>query len=185
MRIEYNAPVTLTFALLCTLSLIIIMIVPNGEQLFMVSGQRSPTTIGFYLSLVTHIFGHANFPHLLANMSFILLLGPRVEEKYGSRDLVMMMFVTAVITGIFQIIFFSEGLLGASGIVFMLILISSITNFSSGKIPLTFILVALLYLGTEIWNSFKADQVSQFAHIMGGICGSVFGFWLEKGKKKI
>jgi uncharacterized membrane protein YdcZ (DUF606 family) len=58
----------------------------------------------------------------------------------------------------------------------MLILLSSITNFQSGKIPLTFIFVVLIYLGQEVFNIMKLDQVSQFAHIIGGVCGSIFGF---------
>jgi membrane associated rhomboid family serine protease len=58
----------------------------------------------------------------------------------------------------------------------MMILLSSFTNFNKGEIPLTFILVLLLYLGQQVVDSFKADNVSQFAHIVGGLCGSLFGF---------
>ena len=72
--------------------------------------------------------------------------------------------------------FFSTGLYGASGIVFMLILLSSLSRVKSGHIPLTFILVVALFLGKEILNSLRPDGVSQFAHIVGGLCGSVFGF---------
>ncbi len=183
MRIQYNAPVTLTFAIICTLVLALSSALPGTADFFAVSSGKSPTSIGFYFSLFSHVFGHANVQHLLGNMSYLLLLGPAIEEKYGSRDLVMMLFVTAVLTGVFQLIFFSGGLMGASGIVFMLILLSSITNFEKGKIPLTFILVAALYLGTEIVHSIQDDQISQFAHILGGICGSAFGFWLGKGRK--
>jgi membrane associated rhomboid family serine protease len=87
-----------------------------------------------------------------------------------------MMLVTALVTGLLNILFFHTGLLGASGIVFMLILLVSFTNSKSGEIPLTFILIALLFIGKEILQSLQSDQISQFAHIIGGICGSVFGF---------
>jgi membrane associated rhomboid family serine protease len=66
--------------------------------------------------------------------------------------------------------------MGASGVVFMMILLSSFTNFSHGEIPLTFILVLILYLGVQLYNSFGSDNISQFAHIIGGLCGSFFGF---------
>jgi GlpG protein len=36
-------------------------------------------------------------------------------------------------------------------------------------------LVALLFIGKEVLAALSADQVSQFAHIMGGVCGSIFG----------
>ena len=115
-------------------------------------------------------------------MTFVLLLGPIVEEKYGSKSMFLMIVFTAVFTGLLNISLFSTGLLGASGIVFMLILLVSFTNVKSREIPVTFILVAILFVGKEFWQSMKTDQVSQFAHIIGGFCGSVFGFI---GKKKV
>jgi membrane associated rhomboid family serine protease len=127
-------------------------------------------------SLISHIFGHASLDHLLGNLTFILLIGPIVEEKYGSRKTAIMIILTALITALLNITFFSTGLMGASGIVFMLILLVSFTNSNEGEIPLTFVLVALLFIGKEVLQSLNSDQISQFAHIMGGFCGSVFGF---------
>ena len=87
-----------------------------------------------------------------------------------------MIILTALITAMLNISFFSTGLMGASGIVFMLILLVSFTNSKEGEIPMTFVLVALLFIGKEVLQSLNSDQVSQFAHIIGGFCGSVFGF---------
>ena len=134
-------------------------------------------------NLFSHVLGHASLEHLLGNMTFILLLGPIVEEKYGSRFTLIMIILTAFITGMLNITLFDTGLIGASGIVFMLILLVSFTNVNGGEIPLTFILVALLFIGKEVIYSLQADQVSQFAHIIGGICGSIFGFIGKKGAR--
>jgi len=41
---------------------------------------------------------------------------------------------------------------GASGVVFMFILLSSFVNFKKGRIPITFILVVIIYLGGEVMN---------------------------------
>ena len=57
-----------------------------------------------------------------------------------------------------------------------MILLASFTNFKRGEIPLTFILILVLYLGQEVMNFFRSDNISQFAHIAGGFCGSLFGF---------
>ena len=47
----------------------------------------------------------------------------------------------------------------------------------SGKIPLTLILVALLYLGQEAYSIiFVRDNVANLMHIVGGACGTVFGY---------
>ena len=87
-----------------------------------------------------------------------------------------MILITGLITGLINVMFFDTGLLGASGIVFMLILLVSFTNVKRGELPITFILVALLFVGKEVLHSLQADQVSQMAHIIGGACGSLFGF---------
>ncbi len=91
-----------------------------------------------------------------------------------------MMVITALLTGLVNSLFFSTGLMGASGIAFMLILLSSFTNIVEGEIPLTFILVAILFLGREVIGSLESDDISQFAHIAGGVAGSVFGRSLVK-----
>ncbi|MEE9438164.1 MAG: rhomboid family intramembrane serine protease [Saprospiraceae bacterium] len=186
MSIKYNSPVILTFALICT-------------AVFFADKFLAGTLMGFFsvgttvnwtdpisiFSLFSHVIGHGSMEHLLGNMTFVLLLGPIIEEKYGSRFTIMMIVATAFITGILNISFFSTGLLGASGIVFMLILLVSFTNVKGGQIPLTFILVALLFVGKEVIQSLGTDHVSQFAHIIGGVCGSIFGFVAKKEKKMV
>lgn len=181
--IKYNSPVILTFAIVCTAIFFIDSSLGGSVMPYFMVGNSvnwsNPLSI---FTLFSHVIGHASIDHLLGNLTFILLVGPIIEEKYGSGKTFLMVLLTALITGILNISFFSTGLMGASGVVFMLILLVSFTNTTNGQIPLTFILVALLFLGKEVMHSLTADQVSQFAHIMGGICGSVFGF--TSGKKK-
>ena len=129
------------------------------------------------LTLLTHICGHKDWNHFLNNFMLILVIGPMLEENYGSRSLLLMIIITALVTGILNVIFFQTGLRGASGVVFMMILLSSFTNFSRGEIPYTFILVLVLYMGIQIKDSFANNEISQFAHIVGGLCGSFFGFF--------
>lgn len=178
IKISYNAPVVLTYALLCTSILLLDKLFTGMiSNYFAVGGTFSFSTPADYLRLFTHVMGHADWNHLISNFSFILLIGPILEEKYGSRDVLIMILVTAFITAVLNIIFFNTGLYGASGIVFMMILLGSMVNFRKGELPLTFILILLLYLGREIYDALdKEDNISQFAHIIGGICGGAFGF---------
>jgi len=187
LRIRYNAPVTLTFALFCSLLLALDSLLRLGliPALFSVPGRGgfNASSLFSYVRLVTHVAGHSSWAHLLNNFAFILLLGPILEEKYGSSTLLAMIFLTALATGILNILFFPTGLLGASGIVFMMILLVSFTNIRSGEIPLTFILVVILYLVREIFATFNNDNdISEFAHIIGGLSGSLFGFLRPAGK---
>jgi membrane associated rhomboid family serine protease len=184
MKIQYNAPVILSFTIVSILVLFISNNLTNAfMQFFTVYPSMNPVDPADYFRLFSHAIGHSDWNHLLGNFSFILLLGPILEEKYGSLRLLIMMLLTAMITGIINIMFFSTGLLGASGIVFMLILLSSVVNLQKGKIPMTFILVVLLFLGREVVNIFREDNISQFAHIIGGICGAFFGF--NEGHKSV
>ena len=175
LRVSYNAPVVLTFSLVCAAVFFIPFTTTNQvasgpfAHLFILESSND------YPSMLLYIFGHADVNHLLGNLSFILLLGPIIEEKYGSSNLLIMIGITAVITGVLNVFFFSTGLLGASGIVFLFIILASFGNAQNG-IPLTFILIAILFLGKEIWQAFQDNNISEFAHIAGGICGGLFGF---------
>ncbi len=180
MKISYNAPVILTFALICTVVFFADQFTGGNIMPYFAVGTTFSAHPVVLFSMFSHVIGHGSIDHLLGNMTFILLLGPIVEEKYGSGKTLFMIGITALITAIINMAFFSTGLLGASGIVFMLILLVSFTNMKDGKIPLTFILVALLFVGKEVIHTFQEDQVSQAAHIIGGICGSVFGFLLGR-----
>jgi GlpG protein len=137
----------------------------------------------FYFSIFGQTLGHANVEHLIGNLSFILLLGPVVEKKFGSKLLLLMMLTTAITTAIIHILFFNTYLLGASGIVFMLIILTSLVDIKNKEIPLTFILVAFIFVGKEVLGTFNNDNISHTAHIIGGAVGAFFGFLLA-GKSK-
>lgn len=186
-KIQYNSPVILTFAVISFVALVLRFLTGGVTNRIIFSVYRSsllnPLT---YIRLFTHVLGHANLSHFMNNMMFFLLLGPGIEEKYGSKMTLTIIMVTAGITGILSCLLFPKvALLGASGIVFCFIVLSSITSVEEGKIPLTLILVCILYIGQEVINAvFSKDDVSQFAHILGGICGCLFGFAAGGRKKK-
>ena len=185
IRLKFNAPAVLGFVIIC-LAVQLLNVLTHGASnrtLFSVYGSPllDPLT---YVRCVGHVFGHADWSHLLNNMMYILILGPMLEEKYGSMNLIFVMLVTALVTGILHMLF-SPGilLLGASGIVFAFILLASITTTEEGTIPVTFLLVAVLYIGQQIYEGVTVrDNVSQLTHIAGGIVGSVLGFVMRKNK---
>lgn len=186
MKVTYNSPAILSFTLIATAVQVLSDVLgPTFTSLFTTYPTFQFFNPLWYLRLISHIAGHSGWEHLVGNFSLILLIGPTLEEKYGSKNLVYMILVTAIVTSLLNSLLFPTGLLGASGIVFMLILLSSVTNVRKGELPLTFILVASLYLGKEIVTSFQMDNISQFGHIMGGIAGGFFGFSLSKGTKNV
>jgi len=185
-KIQYNSPVVLTFALISLGALILNYLTLGVSNKLLFSVYRSPLSNPLtYVRLFTHVLGHGDFSHYIGNMMLFLLLGPIIEEKYGSKNLLIIIAITASVTGILNNILFTTGLLGASGIVFCFIILSSMTSVKEGKIPVTLILVCILYMGQEVWGAaFSKDNISQFAHIIGGFCGGVFGYILPKYNNK-
>ena len=177
-RIDYNAPVVLTFALISGGALVLNLLTLGASNRLIFSTYRSGfKDIFTYIRLFCHVLGHADVSHYVGNMMMFLLLGPIVEEKYGSKNLLILIATTAVITGLVNTMLFSSTLLGASGVVFCLIVLVSMTSFTSGRIPLTMILVMVIYLGQEVYTGlFTRDNISQLTHIIGGVIGCVYGY---------
>lgn len=136
----------------------------------------------FFVRLFGHVLGHAGWDHFIGNMLLFLVIAPPLEERYGSRTLLSGILMTALVSGILQCVLFpSSALLGASGIVFMLIMLSSLAGSRNGGIPITLILVGALYLSQQVYDIlFVQDNVANFMHIVGGACGTVFGFAVRR-----
>lgn len=175
--IGYNAYVTLSMFFI-SLFVLILNYITNGKlNKYFFSVERDswlkPRT---YIRLFTHILGHSDWNHFYNNYLTILLLGPLIEEKYGSINVIIMILVTAFITGLIVHIKGNVRVQGASSIVFMFIVLSAFVNVIDNKIPLTFILIILFYVVNEIIDLGKDDNIAHYGHITGAICGAIFGF---------
>ena len=186
-KIQYNSPVILTYVLLCCGVLVLDMLTGGKSTGLCFCVYRSSLSDALtYVRLFGHVLGHADWQHFLNNVLYLLIVGPAVEEKYGSRNLLIAMMVTAFVSGAAHLVLApGSALLGASGIVFMLIFLTSLSGMKKGHIPLTLILVAFFYLGQELYDAiFVQDGISQMTHIIGGLCGTVLGFAMYHGKKR-
>ena len=174
---NYNAKVTLTFFFLSLAVLVLDKITKGKSTEKYFSTERAsllnPIT---YIRFFTHILGHRDWRHLSGNFMKILLLGPLIEEKYGSFNLLVMILITALVTGIYNFIRNKHRLKGASGIVFMMIVLSAFVNVTANKIPVTLVLIIIFYVIDEILDLKKDDSVSHSGHVIGALCGCVFGF---------
>ena len=185
VKVSFNSPVVLWFSIICLAALILGTVTQGASNRALFSVYRSslanPLT---YIRFVGHIFGHADWNHFIGNIMLLLVIGPMLEEKYGSSNILFVILATALVTGIVNFIFFPHvALMGASGVVFAFILLSSFTSIREGTIPVTFILVALIYIGGEIYEGvFVRDNVSNLTHIIGGGVGSWLGYVMTKNK---
>ena len=176
---QYNSLVILSYFFICLLTLFLNKITNGRSNKYFFSSYRSslfnPLT---YFRMIGHIFGHSDWNHFMNNFMIILLIGPMIEEKYGSINLLIMIGITGVITALVNMIISKKAILGASGIAFMLIILSSLVNIENGKIPITLILICLFYIVNEIYSGIlKKDNVSHLSHIIGAVCGGVLGIF--------
>lgn len=185
VKVSFNSPVVLSLTIICFVTLILSLISGGYTNDLLFSVYRSPLTDPLtYLRFFGHVLGHANWEHFIGNIMLILVVGPLLEEKYGSSNILFVILATALVTGIANYIFFPDvQLLGASGIVFAFILLSPFTSVKENSVPLTLILVAVIYIGEQIYNGlFLQDNVANFTHILGGLVGAGLGVVMHKNK---
>ena len=183
IRLSFNAPVVLGFSILCFAALILGAITNGASTTAVFSVYHAsfadPLT---YVRFFGHVCGHANWEHFIGNLMMLLVIGPLLEEKYGSANILFVILSTALVTGVVHFIFFPHvQLLGASGGVFAFILLSSFASMREGTIPVTFLLVAVIYIGGQIYEGvFVQDHISNLTHILGGGVGSALGYVMTK-----
>ena len=180
LQFDYNSKVIITYLLIC-LGAWFLNVITRGatNKLLFENYRSSPFNPLTYVRLFTHCIGHQNLDHLISNFLYILLVGPMIEEKYGSINLIIMFLITSLVIAIYNIIFTNNVVLGASGNVYMLIVLSSFSNITEGKIPLTVLLICIFFVLGEVKKSILEHKTKVYhdGHIIGALCGLLFGFF--------
>ena len=181
-RLSVEAPVVVVFVFLCSFMHLISPLLPHGSIFLGVDDFFDPTSPMHYIRQFTHIFMHDGIPHLRNNMTHMLLVGPSSEAVFGSGNLILIILAVAISSGIAHILIGQPHTrqLGASGVCFAVILLNSLVSAKRGKIPVSFLLTALWWLGDEFIDLlFAGDNVSHHAHLVGGIVGACAGYYLR------
>lgn len=155
------------------------------------NGNRfDPLSLTTYLRMLLHCFGASEWNSLLINTSFFLLLGPMLEERYGSPILVLMIAASVLVSGVFAS-FSPVPMTGSYCIVFMMIFLCAVYMLSKKQVQISWILIFLIYLVWTMVNGFVNGRPSEeknpfvaffigniptFIDLLAGVCGSLFGF---------
>lgn len=180
INFDYNSPVIITYLVISVIAWLLNIITSGKSNKLLFTSYRSsifnPLT---YIRLFTHSIGHVDLSHLIHNFLFILLIGPMIEEKYGSINLLLMLLITSLVIGLFNTIFSNYSITGASGNVYMLIVLSSFSNISEGKVPITLVLILIFYIISEFTSRiFEGNKKTYHTgHLLGALCGIGFGFY--------
>ena len=178
ITLKYNAPVSLTFALLSLLALAL------GE---LTDGWTTQNLFCFYKSSLTdyltypraifHVLGNTDLTTCTANVILLLVIGPAAEERFGSAKVLTAVLLTAIAGALIIWFFFPTAtLMGASGVLFMMMVLASFASMRGGAIPITLILVLILYLGSEVVRALSGGAgLQELTHIAGGVVGMLLG----------
>ena len=186
IKVSYDAPVTLTFVIVCAIIFLLNMLLAKSgkvagfEKIFASPTSQAgvlpfiPKQVLSYLRLLLYIFGTFEINTLLSNLIMIVILGPAMEERYGSVIIGLMIFVSALFSGVLNACFSAESLVGALPVICMMVFLNAFMAFSKKTVPLTFIFVIILIAFMQIFSGNNAIQT--VICIAGGLCGSLFAF---------
>jgi len=138
----------------------------------------------------TYLFVHGDFTHLFFNMLALLIFGIQLEKALGSKEFILLYFVTGVLSGLFSILiyfllgkmelshgfqpsFFYVSLIGASGAIYAILFAFAVffprsKIFIWGIIPLPAPVMVLVYAVIEFLSQFSmANNVAHMTHLAG------------------
>ena len=190
-KIRCNAPVTIAFILICTVILAVETIFHTEliAYFFTTGGaHKSPAPFNAayafdYARLFLHVFGNSDRLHFISEAVFILLLGPSAEEKYGSFLLVLMLAVAAAFSGVLNACFSPIPLTGSGTAAFLLAFLFLFSTRKKNEVPLSYILIFILYAGKIIADIQTQRNIIPLIQIAGGLCGSLLSFFAVPQKK--
>lgn len=141
--------------------------------------------------LVTHMFAHGGFFHILFNMYALWLFGSALEKLWGPKRFLIFYFVCGLAAGLAQMFLVSGGqAIGASGAIMGLLAAFAYTfpNVQFFILPIPFPIkakyLAMIYAAIDIFGEFSGGgNVAHFAHLGGLVMGFILCIiWKKSGK---
>ena len=186
VRLQYNAPVTLTFALLSLLAIALGELTDGWttQNLFCFF-KSSPNDWLTWPRAVLHVLGSTDLTTCTGNLIVLLVVGPAAEERFGSVKVLFAVLLTAVAGALIMWYLFPKAtIMGASGVLFMMMVLASFACARSGEIPITLLLVLVLFLGSEVLRAVTGSAgLQELTHIAGGGVGILLGLLFNRRRR--
>jgi membrane associated rhomboid family serine protease len=138
-------------------------------------------------TLVTYMFLHADAFHILFNMLGLFFFGPRLEAEMGSRDFLLLYFISGMSGALLSYITPHVPIIGASGAVYGVFL--AFARFWPreqiliwGIIPVEARTLVIVMTAMSVWGGFSGGgNTAHWAHL-GGFVGGFLYLWLRDRK---
>jgi rhomboid family protein len=197
---------TVTYALIAVNVLVFLVELGQPDpQAYLSQWGATPSQIsaGYSLAtLVTSMFLHAGWAHLLGNMLFLFIFGDNVEDAFGHVKYVLFYFACGIASGLAQV-YLAPGStvpgVGASGAISG-VLAAYIVMFGNNRVRVLlgfFPAVVPAYLMIGVWivlqfvngaasfgNTQQSGGVAYGAHIGGFFCGLLLTFVLRPARRR-
>jgi membrane associated rhomboid family serine protease len=183
IALQYNAPVTLTFALLSLLAIALGELTDGWttQNLFCFF-KTSTKDIMLWPRAILHVLGNTDLTTCTGNLIVLLVVGPAAEERFGSAKVLFAVLLTAAAGALIAWFLFPKAtIMGASGVLFMMMVLASFACAHHGAIPITLLLVLALFLGSEVLRAVTGSAgLSELTHIAGGGVGILLGLLFNR-----
>ena len=139
-------------------------------------------------TVVTYMFLHGGWMHIIFNMIVLFFFGPRVEARLGSNRFIALYFIAGISGALLSFVLApGAAIIGASAAVF-----GVETAFAKywpreliyiwGVLPIPAFLLIALTVGYSIWSGMNGSTsgVADFAHLGGIAGGFLYLVWLDR-----
>lgn len=138
----------------------------------------------YFWQLVTYMFLHGGFLHLIFNMFILWMFGSELEARWGRNKFLRYYFITGIGAGIVYVLARFNSFIptiGASGAIFGLLLAFGLT-FPNRYVYLYFFIpikakfLVLIFGAIELFAIFSGarDNIAHFAHLGGLLAGFLY-----------
>ncbi|MEO8823659.1 MAG: rhomboid family intramembrane serine protease [Ginsengibacter sp.] len=143
--------------------------------------------------LVTHMFAHGGFFHILFNMYALWLFGSSLERMWGPKKFLIFYLVCGLAAGVTEMYLVPVGIaIGASGAIMGLLGAFAYTfpNIQFYILPIPFPIkakyLAIIYAAFDLFGQFSGfgGNVAHFAHLGGLAMGLILSIiWKKSGTR--
>jgi membrane associated rhomboid family serine protease len=142
---------------------------------------------GAWWQVVTYMFIHANFQHILFNMLTLFVFGLPLEQKMGSNEFLLYYFVCGIGAGVGTVLIYSAlgagnvAVIGASGALFSLMIAFAalfpdariyLLGFLPMRAPTAVALMAVLQVVMQL--TLRGSGVAFLTHVAGILFGFLY-----------
>lgn len=145
---------------------------------------------GEWYRLLSHMFLHADFTHLLMNMFTLIIFGKLIEGALGSLKMGMIYFISGLFAGLLSLSIDTVSIsIGASGGIFGLIGAFIVYLFTKKSVNNQFVVQTLIGIVILSLLTLFINNVNHFAHLGGFLGGAMVMYvmykWRHNDKYKV